>query len=666
VYKPPVGLSLGPGNISQPSFVRLKAGVDKMFINGLLLPIAEISEPGSILGGHIDVTTDSPTGGVIAPNNRNKHSEGYHIRSNDGLGRAVDGHVHDYDGIHDVDYVDLFQLEKRRGKASLLAALGVTSPGPTGTVTCSTTENTKEILVTGTPNDSCIPAVEGELNRAYDTLHTDADGNLEALNGSDPTTGLPVPVLQSEVHAFNATNPPDYTTPVPAQQFIVVLANADRSTGGILQIGCKIWNVVDYQDMITAKLQDGRTTTSGLVDAGGNSLVFTLADILTEDPDYCPGGRFNTHGTGGTRMSILEARNLGLSTQPTLRVAFGGRSILDGGLHATRAQCVLGLHDPDDKVCLTDSEVLELAEFALASPGHDPGYTQPTSCGGISIGADPGYIRDPDQQRHITKAPAAEGQGYRWRNGALTVQLLDAAIDPDDDLQDESDLLSGAGTFAQAFDVVGNGANIAVDASSGQETSNESGLLYEATMFWHYSDLVDKIRNSDPSGTTTPQDAPCYGNPNYNGTIVIDKGGLTLGEYQALTNPLVADCQQVAEANEANGTNVTCDLKRFFQLLAIIENAQTEAELNQALMDLASLLANNALLKAYADMREYAGDKIPTQNKLPGDRDGGDDVDDPPPADGTPADVVTIETIDLEARGPNFVFGRRNWVDIQQ
>ena len=146
--KPPVGLNLGPGNISQPAFARLtkgsinSSGVDKMFINGLILSIP-IPNPGPLLGGHLDVETDSPSDGVIATNDISKHSEGYmvHTGENDGLGKAVDGHVHDYDGIHDVNYVDLFQLEPRRGKANLVATLVdptkapmefVTAPLPTG------------------------------------------------------------------------------------------------------------------------------------------------------------------------------------------------------------------------------------------------------------------------------------------------------------------------------------------------------------------------------------------------------------------------------------------------------------------------------------------------------------------------------------------------------
>jgi len=62
------------------------------------------------------------------------------------------------------------------------------------------------------------------------------------------------------------------------------------------------------------------------------------------------------------------------------------------------------------------------------------------------------------------------------------------------------------------------------------------------------------------------------------------------------------------------------------------------------------------------------GDKIPERFLLDIDKGQIDDGDsgNTTTTDGTPATVITIETIDLEARGPNFVFGRRNWVDIRR
>jgi hypothetical protein len=80
-------------------------------------------------------------------------------------------------------------------------------------------------------------------------------------------------------------------------------------------------------------------------------------------------------------------------------------------------------------------------------------------------------------------------------------------------------MLSGAGTHAKAYTVEkvsGNNVITATEAVEGA-SPDESGLLYEAAMFWHYSALVDEIRNSDPTSSSTPQDAACYAGNGYNG-----------------------------------------------------------------------------------------------------------------------------------------------------
>jgi hypothetical protein len=640
----PVGINLGPGNIAQPTFARLDIGVDKMYINGIFLPVPPIPTPGPILGGHLDVDTDSPTDGVIATNNRSKHSEGYNINGHDGLGRGVDGHVHDYDTMHNVDWVDLFELEPRRGQANMVTALAAAPVTVDDSLVCSTDEDQKGILV----GDACLEAIEGELNRAYDTLHTDQDGVIHPTVGPADPSGKATAVLQSEVNSLSADA--TFTTAVPETSFIVTLANADLSNAGWIQIGCKAWPVVEYQNMITDKLL-GKTSTAGLATDG---LVFTLAGILTDDPDYCP---------GGSKSAISEefAISKGLSSTPTLRVGFGQRSILDEGVHATRSQCVLGLHDYRDAVCYTDEQVLTAAESALPTvqkslePPLD--YSSCTDFSSFSTPPDD-YIRDPARNLHITEAPSSEGKGYRWRNGALTVQLIDARIKPSVDLQSEH-MISGAGTHAKAYTVTDD----VVVADKEGISLDESGMLYEATMYWHYSDLVDKIRNSDPDSTTTPKDAGCYGGDAYSGRNTIDAGGLTLGEYQDLTNPLVDECEDLALTDP----DKVCDLERFAQLLDVIDNADSEATLNQALLELAELLAQNQALADYAAMRDYAGDKIPEKHKLGIDQQQNpDDVTDTLSGDGTPADIETYEDTTPELAGPNSVFGRRNWIDLRQ
>jgi hypothetical protein len=651
VNKAPVGLGLGEGNISQPTFARLKLGTDKMFINGLILAFPPIANPGEILGGHIDVETDSPSNGVIATNNRDKHSEGYNIQINDGLGGAVDGHVHDYDGIHAVDHVDLFELEPRRGEANLITA--VAAP-PDDDGNCSTTDNEKGIPV---GNDACLQAVEGELNRAYDTLHTDADGESDPLNGPADATGMPTPIKQSEVNSLNATTPPDYTTPVPATKFIVVLANAELSTGGTLQIGCRHWPVAEYQKMITPQLLAG-TRPDQLDDtyhSTTNNLVFTLNDILNA-------------GTNGVCPDIDEnfAYAHGISQSPTLRVGFGERAIYDQGIIATRSQCVLGLHKPKDKVCFTDEQILSNAEGNLGTDKfYNPSSTSCTSFTGMDT-PPANYIRNPAWNMHITP----DGNNtYRWRNGALTVQLLRVNSDGSAAYTLQTQYLtSGSGIIARAFTPVTvdngmNGANkVTITDFTDNRGPNQSGMLYEANIFFHYSALVDGLRNADPAGNSTPPEGGCYAGSGYSGHSVIDVGGLNPAEYKSLVNPLKAQC-------DAAGEGEVCPLQRYSELLQIIEDPESEDQLNQALLELANLLASSPELAEYVKYREYVSPKYNygkdlldiDRKQLEG---GGSDAS--TNEDGTPADVTTIETIDLEAKGPNFAYGRRNWVDIKQ
>ena len=652
VEKPPVGLNLGPGNISQPAFARLEkgnansSGVDKMFINGLIMSVP-IPNPGPLLGGHLDVETDSPSDGVIATNDVSKHSEGYMVPTgkNDGLGKAVDGHVHDYDGIHDVNYVDLFQLEPRRGKANLVATLVDLTNAPTAAKDCnSSTPNWKSEPVKG----KCLQLIEGELNRAYDTLHTDGDGVMHPNNGPNGPDGKATPVWQSEVNSFEPD--PAFTNPVTDKEFIVVLANADLSNAGVLQIGCKVWPVVEYQNMITAKLQAmsgaGSITPETLKDNDGDSLVFTLDDIMSANPSTCPGG---ANAPDGDLYSKENAIAKGLSPTPTLRIGFGTRSILDGGIHPTRSQCVLGLHNYDETVCYTDQEVLTAStqdNFKLLAT---EGYTKYSSCTGLTPPTPPlNYLRDPKDNLHVTEI---QGKGWRWRNGALTLQLIDAGINPAEDLQIPATMVKGAGTFAQAFTVSGH---------TFTNTSGNSGMLYEATMFWHYSDLVDKSRNEDPVNNPTPPEAGCYAGPGYGGKSGgIESNGANPAEVKNLLKPLLKECADLAESNP---DNKTCLLGQYLNLLQIIGTAETEEIRNNALVDLANLLAGTDELskkvKELNDLWEY----IPDDQKP----DIGDLGSPKTLIDGTPAKVISVETIDLKSKGPNYVYGRRNWIDLRQ
>ncbi|MDH3972349.1 MAG: hypothetical protein OEU63_09255, partial [Gammaproteobacteria bacterium] len=351
----------------------------------------------------------------------------------------------------------------------------------------------------------------------------------------------------------------------------------------------------------------------------------------------------------------------------TLRVGFGQRSILDEGVVGTRAQCVLGLHDYRDPVDYQDSNVLCYAEEALTGiPANCPDLTRPVA----------GYIKDPADGLHVTEIRSEEGSGFRWRNGALVVQLLAVSgadgeekvgftLQPPDgsgslkNLPVQSKQRFG-GTHAYAYELVKDGSvttALTRDPADGTDYKGpaQSGLLYEASMFWHYSELADNLRTGEPAST------PCYGDPNWKGRISQEHGGLTLGEYQGLTNSLVTACENSTADEE-------CPLDAFARLLREIEQAPDEDTLNQKLLEMADLLDANPLLADYAKYREYAPGHIPEQHLLDIDKnlddpgDGGNSSSE----DGTPADVTAIEVIDLESKGPNAVLGQRNWIDLRQ
>ncbi|MFQ5757665.1 MAG: pilus assembly protein, partial [Acidiferrobacterales bacterium] len=159
---------------SQPLIAFKSSGVDTILISSLGMPAAAqpctIDCGGGFQGGHIDVDTDSPSGGTTAP-------------GNDGLGGSTDAHQHEYDKVHGQVYVDYFSLEPRRG-----------------------------------------------LPRADDPT---------AIAGAKLNRVTEVGILSGE-------------------EFLVLIANADLSPGGMLTIGSNApVNVKDYQDALIAKIQTG-------------------------------------------------------------------------------------------------------------------------------------------------------------------------------------------------------------------------------------------------------------------------------------------------------------------------------------------------------------------------------------------------------------------------
>ena len=577
-----------------------------MYVNGSNLQF-RVLDPvsGPLLTGHIDVHTDSPSGGSISPNARSKHSELLNIAANDGLGGNVDGHVHHYDSTNNAHYVDLFRLEPRRGKAGAYA------------------------LVDG--------AVEGDLNRLYDVLQTDADGNAEGTTAS-------------EVYAYSD---PATTTPLsPTDKFIVVVANGDLSPGAELQIGCRTWDAFEYENMMTAQLETATPTapldlddtvnaakyasvadhdTAGYT-ASGN-LVFTLADIVGGNADPV------INADGPVKHPCPTN-----SLFPTIRVNFTTREVLDGSIHGTRAQCVLGLHDYKDPVDFWDDQVMCWA------PDHI--YGESVDCTTLGIAAPTaGYIKDPVDNLHVTESLA--GTGYRWRNGALTIQLLPVNADGTAayELQPKTTLPVNkgkrvGGTHARAYNESGGTiSNYVKDADDLALTDiHESGMLYESSIYWHFGEFAQEVQKSASSSVN------CYGHSNWGSSYTQESRGITFGQYKALWDGITPTV-----------------LAQYDAAVLALEAALAggdETVIAAAAVALKTLLNSDADLKKYHRFRDYGPGNIARHKLRDIDKDGGGGDGGNSTIDGLPAFVTDLEGLDTDTVGSNFKPGRRTWLDL--
>jgi len=100
---------------------------------------------------------------------------------------------------------------------------------------------------------------------------------------------------------------------IGTKEFVILVANADLSPGSELTIGHRKISVVEYQRTIHKAMAGWNGNPNSLVDPDGNSLVFTLADLLAVDDNGVTG---------------------------TLRSTFDSLAIINGGLHPTQTGCV--------------------------------------------------------------------------------------------------------------------------------------------------------------------------------------------------------------------------------------------------------------------------------------------------------------------------------------
>jgi hypothetical protein len=393
------------------------------------------------------------------------------------------------------------------------------------------------------------------------------------------------------------------------QEFIVVLTNADLSQGTEIKIGCRTWATLDYQNMITSQLR-ADVAPADLVDTyhDNDGLVFRLNDIDPAIAEECSDG-----------------------TKPTLRISLTGQV---GDEHpsgqdvviATLPGCVNNTHNLDG---------------TAKTPGTNPHITDQTgTLGGLSV------------------------SGYRWRNGALTMQLLRVNGGAKDYILQEDGLPQGdpkksselgwGGIYAKGFelnDVFGNGGKVV-----GQEMvvleGLDNGMLFESSLFWNYGDMKEFQQEG--------QDLVCYGDNQWASFRRTEWDGLNSSQYDSLVEELRGDDNALKQ--------------EYIDALALLQN---EATVEEGLRELARIFGTpvgdwargrdpeyESLLLGYYDrMRSYA--KRDNLKLLDIDQDL---FELPPPPqvteDLTPATVEDVEVDLLPAAGPNFAPGRRSWIDI--
>jgi len=525
-----IGLHLGSGTLSQPALARLGPGVDVLYINGLRIPVApERSDSRPLLYGHLDVIGNTPSGGTRTD-------------TNDKSAHSIDGLAHDYDTQHSLSYVDILDLEPRRGKPPL-------APLPYPRAHCEDTRSRKSVT---TANAACQKILPARLDRA-------SDGAL-----------------------------------LPDQPFIVVLANADLSPAAVLQIGCRSWNARDYQDMITPQLEAGKTPAQLQDSAHDNaSLLFTLTGLRADREHVCPDA----------------------SPRPTVRISFGVLDIPHGGIHGTTPECAL-----------------ERKDFRKPARGSRVN----TSVAGSSTTTLP-----------VTAMPASNGGGYRWRNGALTLQLL--RVDPVTGeagytLQDPDTLPvrkgRTGGTYARAFTLGGANRQTVIPATASPPAN---GLLYETALFWHLGD-----RGGTP---------PCYGDAHWHDAVQKESRGLNAQQYQALYDSIEP---QLLWSYDSTTLSLQAAL-----------GAQDDTAVAQSLHTLDTLLERHEDLANYHRYREYPPYQVPASTLRELDRLRVSTTAAADTATREPAAVIDLNaapdnTLQIRVPGPAYTTGRHAWIELDE
>jgi hypothetical protein len=231
----------------------------------------------------------------------------------------------------------------------------------------------------------------------------------------------------------------------------------------------------------------------------------------------------------------------------------------------------------------------------------------------------------------------------RWRNGALTMQLVKVQLfldDPDKnplellDMQDPPDLRSPVmlpppdGQQILIGDFNNNGEIKAGDPEyehiGGILVKDQNEFLYESTMFWHIGDIAQLVMN----------DQPCYGEQEWADAVIAETQGVTEAEFaQMLAKEGFADLDAVA----AELDTLEC-------------TAADKAQDNCS--------ARYKKLSALQNLGFIVSDQVGTIKES---LEGGAT---PPASGGSPYVIEGGISEGGVTSGPNFETGRRTWTDI--
>ena len=390
----------------------------------------------------------------------------------------------------------------------------------------------------------------------------------------------------------------------PAAQFIVVVSNADLSRENELTIGCRSWPVYEYQTKFMEAHRAG-TLMNYLV---ANNLIFTLDGIRAE--------------TG--------------CDNPTLRLTPTERIGAQDATMGTLPGCV---NNTDLYEGPSRTEYLLTRKDMLGANGEP---IDPATEGDL-------YTVDP----HITAPPPVNKstlEGYRWRNGALTVQLLAVNTDgsagftlqdeglPESPGTEEGVDIGWGGIYAKAFDIDEAGDLVPIADTS------TNGMLYELSMYWHWGDMA-RFQTEGVGGPVVPI---CYGTKDYVPSIARETEWFTPGKYADLTADFTGS--EEAEALQLE----------YATLIALLQSGQEN--LDSAVIRLQEILSLYPDIADYHRLRHYVPNSKQLQDHHLIAIDGGGSID--LAVDGTPVDVVDIERDLLPSLGPNYQLGRRSWIDL--